>query len=126
MPYELSVFHLPGGARAARVRCIGTLLGEEATSMLKEWNADGPMHDLPALVLTQELEAMTAEARSFLSGRRERSPTEWFAVVVTNPVMRVVGNFFARVSGTKRQRLFSTEAEAIKWLDERALENAAR
>ena len=50
---------------------------------------------------------------------------EWFAIVMTNPVMRVVANFILRVTKTTRRRMFPTEAEAIRWLDERARESGA-
>jgi hypothetical protein len=126
MPYELSVFHLPCGARAARVRNIGTLLGTEAESMMKEWAPGGPMFGLPALVLNQDLKVMTTEARAVFSRWPDPQPTEWFAIVGVNPVVRIAGNFIMRVGGVKQRRLFATEEEAIRWLDERARQSAAR
>ena len=47
-------------------------------------------------------------------------------MVVTNPVVRVTTNFLMRINKARKQRLFTSEAEAILWLDERAREDAAR
>jgi len=48
------------------------------------------------------------------------------AIVVTSPVVRVAANFIMRTSKNPRQRLFSTEEEAIRWLDERIAKRRSR
>ena len=126
MPYEISTFALPCGARAARVKISGIFDGHEARSAMGNWAPGGPLHGVPGLVLTQEVKEATPEARSFYAGWKETSPTEWLAVVVTNPVLRVMGNFILRVSKSTRRKMFTTEAEALKWLDERARESGAK
>jgi hypothetical protein len=125
VPYEISTFQLPCGARAARVKNMGTLTGEEATSMMRQWDPGGPYRGLPTLVL-QEGAVLTPEARSVFAHWKDPATTEWFAIVVTNAVMRVSANFIMRVSRTTRRRMFATEAEAIQWLDARARENMAK
>ena len=67
-------------------------------------------------------------ARTAFSAWKDPSTTEWFAIVVTNPVIRVASNFIMRDSTTARLRrkLFSTEEAAVRWLDERAREDAAK
>jgi hypothetical protein len=124
MPYEISTFTLPCGARAARVKIAGTLEGRDARAMVENWMPGRPMHGLPSLVLSQEAELAAAEARAIVSSWKERSPTELWAIVVTNPVARVAGNFILRVSKSTRRKMFPTEWEAIQWMDERARESA--
>jgi hypothetical protein len=68
------------------------------------------------------MERMTPEARALFANRRNPSATEWIALVLGNPLMRVTSNFILRMNGNPRRRLFSTEAEAVQWLDERARE----
>jgi predicted DCC family thiol-disulfide oxidoreductase YuxK len=84
------------------------------------------MYGMPALVLTQHMQDMEPEARSVFGGWKETTPAEWFALVMTNPVVRVTANFIFRFSKTTRRRIFGTEAEAIRWLDERARESGAK
>jgi hypothetical protein len=125
MPYELTTFQLPCGVRAARVTLTGTFTGKEATSLLRQWEPGNLMYGVPSLTLNQELQVLTPEARSVFRNWKDPSTTEWFALVVTNPVMRVITNFVLRVNGTTRRRLFSDEVEALRWLDERVRETAA-
>jgi hypothetical protein len=126
MPYEISTFTLPCGARAARVRIHGVFEGHEASAAMGNWAPGGPMHGVPGLVLTQEVTRAAPEARSIFGGWKETSTTEWFAVVVTSPVLRVTGNFILRVSKSTRRKMFTTEADAVRWLDERARESGAK
>jgi len=126
MPYELSTFTLPCGARAARVRISGVFAGHEARSAMENWAPGGPLRGVPGLVLTQEVKSSEPEARSIFGGWKETSDTEWFAVVVTSPLLRVTGNFILRVSKSQRRKMFTTEAEALRWLDERARESGAK
>src|SRR6185295_12980161 len=112
MPYEISTFTLPCGARAARVKISGVFEGHEARSAMGNWETGGPLHGVPGLVLTQEVKETTPEARSIFGGWKETSTTEWFAVVVTSPLLRVTGNFILRVSKSTRRKMFTTEAEA--------------
>jgi hypothetical protein len=40
--------------------------------------------------------------------------------VVTNPLIRVASNFIMRMNKNPQHRMFATEAEAVRWLDERS------
>ena len=64
---------------------------------------------------------MTPEARAVF-GRHTYA--QWMAGVGTNPMMRMTANFIIRVKRTKWLRMFADEQEAVRWLDERARENA--
>jgi len=126
MPYEFSPFTLPCGARAVRVTTTGFLEGHEARSMMENWKPGGQLFGMPALVLTQQMQGMAPETRSIFGGWKENPATEWFAIVVTSPLIRVSANFILRVSGTTRRKMFTTEEAAVQWLDERARESGAK
>lgn len=126
MPFAISPFVLPCGARACRVEWIGIATGEEARTVVAQLSAGGPYHGLPLLVATQKMESMEPEARHAFGGRADRAATEWLAMVVTNPLIRVATTFINRTSRHPRQHMFGTEAEAIEWLDARAREDAAK
>jgi len=121
VPYHYSLFQLPGGARCARFEWSGVATGEEAAALVAECAPGRPLHGLPLLVLAQKMERMEPEARSFFSSRGH---PPLIAVVVSSPIIRVTGNFITRMNKNARQRMFSTEAEAIQWLDERVREPA--
>jgi hypothetical protein len=126
MPYEISTFTLPCGERAARVKITGIFEGREARAMVENWLPGRPMYGLSAMVLSQEAQVAAADARAIISTWKEASPTERWAMVVTDPVARVAGNFILRVAKSTRRQMFSTEAGALSWLDEHARENAAK
>jgi hypothetical protein len=127
MPVEMSTFSLPGGTRCAKLVSSGRFSKEDAEALLKEMNPGGSMVGMPRLVLTQQLTSVAPEARWLFAGRPEEGEREpWVAVVVSNPVVRVTTNFLVRINRNKRVRLFSSEPEATRWLDERIREGAAR
>ncbi|HVE81604.1 MAG TPA: hypothetical protein VND93_02105 [Myxococcales bacterium] len=89
-------------------------------------------HELTTFQLPGGARCARVEWRGVVTGedagamaRREGGPA-WMAIVQTNPVARVAANFITRMSGDTRRRLCSTEAEAIRWLDERVREGAAK
>jgi hypothetical protein len=127
MPYEMSSFQLPCGRRGVRLDLRGTVTGEETAALLKEVDPGGALHRQPCLVLTKDLDSFSPEARRIASGGgRPWEPDMWSAVVVTKLVIRVLINFLARVSQSRRLKLFASEPEAIQWLDERAREEAVK
>ena len=126
MPFEMSTFQLPCGARCARVEVTGIVTGEEAAALAAHLDPGGAYHGLSLLVRGQKMKSMLPEARAVFGNRRSPPPTEWMAIVLTNPLLRVTSNFILRMNGNVRRRLFSTEQEAVRWLDERTLEDAAR
>src|SRR5689334_19114684 len=97
MPFKISPFHLPCGARACRLEFVGITTGEEARAVVVQVGPGGPYYGLPLLLLTQEMESLEPEARSAFGGRT-RGATEWQAMVITNPVIRVSTRFIDRVN----------------------------
>jgi len=108
------------------VEWIGVASGEDAKALVARLAAGGPYHGQSLLILTQKMESMTAEARTTFGGRVDTPPTEWIALVVADPVIRVTTRFISRVNRHERQQMFATNAEAIQWLDERTREDAAK
>ena len=126
MPVHLSTFQLPCGARCLREDCVGDVTLEDAHTVLRESGPGGPFHGLPILGLTQRMTSITADARGLLGGRGDvRGEEAWAAAVVTNPIIRVAVNFLMRVNKNRKLRLFTREAEAIRWLDEQVRGAAA-
>lgn len=127
MPFDATFFQLPCGARCVRLDIRGAISTEESLAHIKRVDLpEGDLHGLPQLVHTREMVSLSPEARRLFGGRGEQGEQEpWVAVIVTNPVLRVTTNFINRVQRARRTRLFSAEAEALKWLDERVGEALA-
>jgi len=123
MPIEYSTFLLPSGARCVRADCSGALTKKDLAVGDQQLSPGGALHGLPILSVSTQVTSVSSDARQQLGSREAEV---WTAVVVTNPVIRVTTNFLMRVTGSKKQRLFTAEAEAIRWLDERAQEDEAR
>jgi hypothetical protein len=127
MPLIATPSQLPSGARCVRLEGRGDITKEDAEAVSKELGAGGPLSGVPILALTRDVRSVSPEARHVFGGRGDLSaPATWTAVVVTSPVVRVTTNFVMRINKAKRQRLFSTEAEAVQWLEERIKEDQAR
>lgn len=116
MPFEISVLQLPGGARCARVEWTGLSTGDEARDVVRQIGPGGQYQGLPVLVVTQKTEFVTPEARAIFGAYKEQT---WLAFVVTNPVIRVATRFVIRMNRNPRNGIFATEADALRWLDER-------
>lgn len=125
MAVEISVIQLPGGASCIRIVSSGTFTKEDAEAVLARTGPGKPEHHLPQLVLTHGLTKASPEARGMFTGSAGPEAS-WSAIVVVNPVIRVASSFMIRVSGSKKTRLFSDEAEAVRWLEERLREGATR
>jgi hypothetical protein len=127
MPYDVSVFELPGGSRAIKAIGIGVISKEDADLLMKRVEQGGDLHRLPMLVLAQRMEKMSPEARSLFSARTTGAVVRiWCAVVGSNPLIRVTVNFLLRISRSTTTKMFSGEAEAIAWLDARVREDAGK
>ncbi|HEY8207367.1 MAG TPA: hypothetical protein VIG99_07800 [Myxococcaceae bacterium] len=125
MPFEVTFFQLPCGARCARVRLRGIISEEDAVAHIeRSERPGGDVYGLPILNDTREMESITPGARRLFAARSQADP--WVAIVITNPVLRVGLNFLLRVRGaSKKMRLFTAEPEALKWLDDRVREDLA-
>lgn len=126
MPYQISTLDLPCGEKFIRAEGSGVITKEDADYLLSRVAQGGDLHLLPQLVLMQKVESIAAEARKlFGDTNAERAQRTWSAVVVTNPLIKVTANFVMRVNKGTRVKLFTSEPEALRWLDERAREEAA-
>lgn len=127
MPVEMTTFTLPGGARCLRMVTSGHFSKEDADAVIRETEPGGTMYGLPRLVLTQKQESISSEARGLFAARGDLGDKEpWVAVVVNNPVIRVVTNFIVRINRNKKVSMFTDEQVAVRWLDERSRETAAK
>jgi len=129
MPIQASIFRLPSGVRAVRADCTGTVTREDAHAWLRQVDLGGPFHGLPVLAIALHLDRMTPEARGAYAALGNSTPgvERWMAVVVNTPVLRVtVINFVMRITKKRKMHVFKTEEEAVRWLDERLHEDAAR
>lgn len=128
MPYQISTFHLPGGTRCVRTVGAGYITKEDVDYLMDHIGPGRPLYGLPMVVLAQQMEGMAADARRVFvsSGEQHGSDHPWFAVVVSNPVIRVAINFMMRISGASKLKMFPSEPEALQWLDERIREDAAK
>ncbi|HVE87861.1 MAG TPA: STAS/SEC14 domain-containing protein [Myxococcales bacterium] len=123
MPYALSTFQLPCGRPCGQVIWSGVTTKEEAAAVVQNLGPGGKIEGLSLLVLSQNMESMTAEARRLFG---DAPDVGWVAIVVSSPLIRVTTNFILRMSKSSKRQMFSSEQEAIRWLDERVREDAAK
>jgi len=76
--------------------------------------------------MTAPMERLEPGAHAAFGGQPGATATVWVAVVVNSLILRVAVNFIMRMNRNPRQRMFGTEEEATRWLDERTRENAAK
>src|SRR6185369_456542 len=98
MPYQMTFFQLPSGARCARVVWEAIMAGEDASALMAAVEPGGQMHGLPVLALGQKLRTLTPEARAVFSSARAATFNKGLALVMPNPVVRVAANFVLRVN----------------------------
>lgn len=71
----------------------------------------------PALCDIRGMKSVSLEARKVAAGPRMVAVTTRMALIVGNPVSRLLGNFFLRITSPAfAVRLFDDEAEARTWL----------
>jgi hypothetical protein len=119
VPYQLSTFQLPNGRRCARLDWTGVISGEEADAVLAEGEPGGSVQGLPFLAIGLKMTGMSPEARAIFSSPRRNTFQEKMALVIANPMLRVIANFVLRTRRNDTQRLFKTEEEAVAWLMEK-------
>jgi len=127
MPYEVSILQLPCGARFARVSAHGDIIAEDARAQVARMDhPEGDLYGMPTMFLTREMGSMTPEVRAIFGARRNLGDKDpWVAVVVANVILRVITHFVMRMRGSKRSRVFTSETDAVAWLNERVLESQA-
>jgi hypothetical protein len=127
MPYVVSVRTLPSGPRYLHVVGSGVINKTDAEYLLSFVGEAGSMAGVPFLVMAEKMESVSPEARSRFNGGDPQAAKAWSGIVVTNPVARVITRFMLRFKNrSQKVKIFSTEAEALRWLDERVREDAAR
>ena len=120
MPFQMTTFSLPSGARCARIDWRGLATGPEGDQVTAAAEPGGSTYGIPCLVLSYELTGVDLEARRIFSSKRMDGIQTKMAMVVSNPLIRVAVNFIMRVRRNGLQRVFTSEAEAIRWLDQSA------
>jgi len=119
---QVTGFRLPSGSQAVRGEWTGVVDTEDADTWRQEVLPGGRFHGLPILAVGLRVERLTPEARrAFVKiGNHPTRASSWMAVVVVNPVIRVTANFVIRLYKAWKIRLFATEEDAVRWLDEYA------
>ncbi|HEY8207172.1 MAG TPA: hypothetical protein VIG99_06815 [Myxococcaceae bacterium] len=125
MSHEKTFLELPCGARICRLEVRGTVSGEEAKEILTQLQPGGALQGVPLLISLQKLDSLSSDARGVIGEAGLEAVEVWEAVVVTKPVVRVAINFVMRIQGRKKTRLFTSEPEALQWLDSQARNDMA-
>ena len=127
MPFTITTITLPCGSPCVRVESIGVVSKEDADQMMAVIGEGGTMFGVPMLIQTERQKSLSPEARrTFSEGFDSRNEQAWCGVVVINPLLRVTINFMTRVNGNRKVRMFASEAEATRWLDERVREDRVK
>ncbi|HYG52664.1 MAG TPA: STAS/SEC14 domain-containing protein [Flavobacteriales bacterium] len=71
----------------------------------------------PLLIDARSVKSVSKEARDHFSLRGRDSVVNSFAIIISSPLSRIIGNFFMGLNKpTVPMRLFDNEKDAIKWL----------
>lgn len=128
MAIQVTGFRLPSGSQAVRGEWTGVVDTEDADAWRQEVLPGGRFHGVPILAVGLRVDRLTPEARrEFVKiGNHPTRTSSWMAVVVVNPVIRVTANIVIRLYKGWKIRLFATEEDAVRWLDERDREHVAQ
>jgi hypothetical protein len=127
VPISITTITLPCGSPCVRLECLGVVSKEDADQMMAVVGEGGTMFGVPMLIQSERQKSLSPEARSlFNKGFDSRNEQAWCGVVVLNPLLRVTVNFMTRVTGNRKVKMFASEAEATRWLDDRAREDRAK
>jgi hypothetical protein len=123
----MTTITLPCGSPCVRVECVGVISKEDADQIMAVIGEGGTMFGVPILIQCERQESLSSEAgRRFGKGFDSRNEQAWCGVVVINPLLRVTVNFLIRVTRNRKVKMFASEAEATRWLDERVREDRAK
>jgi len=127
VPFSITTITLPCGSPCVRVECVGVVSKEDADQMMAVIGDGGTMFGVPMLIQSERQKSLSPEARQLFSkGFDSRDEQAWCGVVATNPLLRVTINFVTRVTRNRKVRMFASEAEATRWLDERVRGDQAK
>ena len=118
MPTNVEIETTANHLRIARMISSGRIASAEAHAIMKDIEPGGRYHGLPLLCIVDDTVEMNADARRIFTARPNDSANPPSAIVTQSTVMRVTINFISRVNGQMNTRLFATEGEAIRWLEE--------
>jgi hypothetical protein len=126
MPIQIHGFRLPSGTECVRSYWTGVVDREDAETWRQQVSPGGQFHGFPILGVGLQVDRLTDEARKVLVelGADTTRTKNWIALVLINPVIRVTANFMVRFSKVRKMRLFATEEDAVRWLDERVRSSA--
>jgi hypothetical protein len=72
----------------------------------------------PALVDIRELRSMSRDCRKYFAGPETAQVESAAALLVLSPLTRAIGNFFMGINRTLLPtKLFTSEADAVAWLE---------
>lgn len=126
MPYAFSTFTLPCGAPAVLANGTGIITRSDAEDLVKRTTRGGEYDGRQLLIDNRQMERMEPEARNFFGLTYDPNAEHpWCAIIVPDPVLRVSVSFLLRTTKTTRVKLFSSQPEAIAWLDGQVREDAA-
>ena len=116
MPLTIEEVKTPSGLVSMRSTVSGVLTPEEAHRYVAAYAEDGPYHGMPNCGVLSPGCEIPAESRKILAGLK---PHFWkvASVVVPNMGLRMVATFMVKIIGNKSIRIFSTEQEALGWMD---------
>lgn len=118
MPIQTQEGKTPKGQRCMRALVNGHVSLADSQAMGEQLQPGQPYHQALVLCLVEKGTQYSPESRKYFGTLRGTYMR--MATVVTNPVLRASINFMVRLVGDdKNFRMFSTEAEAMLWLDEK-------
>lgn len=122
MPYAISIINLPSGTRCLRANASGDITGTDVDLL---YTHEAVMAGMPMLIVTHEVRNYDSEARKQLAKYSARENQPWAAAVISSQMVSALGTLIKRVNHATKFKSFSTETEAIQWLEERVREDAA-
>lgn len=115
MPIAFQELLTPRGRPYVRVAVSGDFDLAEAEAFVSSFGREGPYFMKPAISVVPRGTEYTPAARKHLQTMGEAAP---MATVTASPLVRAAVNLMLRLSGkTGQLRMFTTEAEALTWLD---------
>ena len=115
MPLDISETRTPAGKPLLLVQATGVVTGTQAQVLVDDVAKGGPHADWPIYCKIAKGTEYTPEARKTMTAG---GTYPCCAILVTSSVLKTLVNFMMRVTGSDpRARMFSTEAEAMAWID---------
>lgn len=105
------------GIVRTKVKRDAEVVIEDAMENSKAVNAFYVDAKFPLLIDARGIKSISREARSFFTTNGRETSTMAFGILIDSSVSKVVGNFFLGINKPAvPTKLFTNEAEALKWL----------